>query len=410
MDRDIFAPALLRELASEASRIGRRRLTSVFFGGGTPSLMRPSAIAALIDKAATYFDVSPNIEITLEVNPTRLALPTLADIRLAGVNRVSIGVQSLDDTALRLLGRNHSVEDATAVIRTAQRLFPSVSFDLIYARPNQTPRSWRDELRTALAIAPDHISLYQLTIEPQTVFEGRHRRGELSLPEDDDATAMYVETEAICAKAGLYRYEISNYARPGHESRHNIAYWRYADYAGIGPGAHGRLALNGKLHATRRHRAPEIWFEQVNRIGNGMGSETILDSGQTGPEALLMGLRMHDGIDLTRFRARTGRGMESVVDIKALNDCIEGGYLALEPNRLRATPDGLLQCWIDCWTGPDTPHWRPVPAPEKTYIPKARRYTSSIVSCSSTSAASCLRIRINWRSTFTSNPADFASE
>jgi putative oxygen-independent coproporphyrinogen III oxidase len=343
MDRDVFAPALLRELASEASRVGRRRLTSIFLGGGTPSLMRPSAIAALIDDAARYFDTAPDIEITLEVNPTRLALESLADFRLAGVNRVSIGVQSLDDAALRLLGRNHSVEDATAVIRTAQRLFPSVSFDLIYARPNQTLQTWRTELRTALAIAPDHISLYQLTIEPQTVFEGMHRRGLLTLPEDDDATAMYVETEAICANAGLYRYEISNYSRPGHESRHNIAYWRYVDYSGIGPGAHGRLDLNGRLHATRRHRAPEIWFDQVRRFGNGMGTETILDSDQTGPEALLMGLRMDDGVDLNHFQARIGRSLESVVDIKVLHDCVEDGYLALEPNRLRATPDGLLR-------------------------------------------------------------------
>ncbi len=343
MDRDVFAPALLRELASEASRIGRRRLTSIFLGGGTPSLMRPSAIAALIDSAASYFDVAPDIEITMEMNPTRLALDILPDFRLAGVNRVSIGVQSLDDNALRLLGRNHSSHDATAVIRAAQRLFPSVSFDLIYARPGQTPQTWRDELRAALAIAPDHISLYQLTIEPQTVFEGLHRRGELSLPEDDDATAMYVETEAICANAGLHRYEISNYARPGHESRHNIAYWRYADYSGIGPGAHGRLDLNGALHATRRHRAPEIWFDQVRRFGNGMGSDTILDSGQTGPEALLMGLRMDDGIDLNRFQARTGCTLESVVDVRALGDCIEAGYLATEPNRLRATPEGLLR-------------------------------------------------------------------
>jgi oxygen-independent coproporphyrinogen-3 oxidase len=218
-----------------------------------------------------------------------------------------------------------------------------MSFDLIYARPNQTLPSWREELRAALAIGPDHISLYQLTIEPQTVFEGMHRRGELHLPEDDDATAMYVETEAICAAAGLYRYEISNYARPGHESRHNIAYWRYADYAGVGPGAHGRLDLGGRLLATRRHRAPEIWFEQVQRIGNGMGSEFVLDPDQTGPEALLMGLRMHDGIDLTRFRNRTGLGLESVVDTGVLRQCVEDGYLVREPNRLRATPDGLLR-------------------------------------------------------------------
>ncbi|HVY13855.1 MAG TPA: radical SAM family heme chaperone HemW [Rhodopila sp.] len=343
MDGDLFAPALRRELASEASRVGRRRLTSIFFGGGTPSLMRPRAIGALIDDAARFFDIAPGIEITLEVNPTRLALDSLAGFRLAGVNRVSIGVQSLDDAALRVLGRGHSAAEAIVVIRAARRLFRSVSFDLIYTRPGQDRRKWSHELRAALAIGPDHISLYQLTIEPQTVFEVLHRRGRITLPEDEVATALYLDTEALCAAAGLQPYEVSNYARPGYESRHNIGYWRYADYAGIGPGAHGRLALDGQLHATRRHRAPEMWFEQVRRIGNGLGTDDVLTPEQTGPEALLMGLRMHEGIDLARFRARTGCGMESFVDPVILSECIAEGYLTLADSRLRATRDGLLR-------------------------------------------------------------------
>jgi len=343
MDGDILAPALRRELASEAARTGRRRLTSIFFGGGTPSLMRPSAIGALIDDAARFHDIAPDIEITLEVNPTHLELERLAGFRLAGVNRVSIGVQSLDDAALRVLGRQHSAAEAIAVIRAARRLFRSVSFDLIYTRPGQDRRKWHYELGAALAVQPDHISLYQLTIEPQTVFEGLHRRGYISLPEDEVATALYTDTEALCARAGLLPYEVSNYARPGHESRHNIAYWRYADYSGIGPGAHGRLDLGGRLHATRRHRAPEIWFQQVRRFGNGMGSEEVLDEEQTGPEAVLMGLRMHAGIDLARFRARTGRALETYVDSRILAQCIEDGYLAMDTGTLRATPEGLLR-------------------------------------------------------------------
>lgn len=343
MDGDVFAPALRRELAAEATRTGRRRLTSIFFGGGTPSLMRPSAIGALIDDAARFHDIAADIEITLEVNPTHLEMQRLSDFRLAGINRVSIGVQSLDDAALRILGRGHSAAEAIRVIRTARRLFPSVSFDLIYTRPGQDRRKWHYELSAALAIQPDHISLYQLTIEPQTVFEGLHRHGRISLPEDDLATALYIDTEALCARAGLYPYEVSNYARAGHESRHNIAYWRYADYSGIGPGAHGRVALNGRLHATRRHRAPEMWFQQVRRLGNGMGSDEILDDDITGPEALLMGLRMHAGIDLARFRARTGRALESYVDQRILTQCVADGYLLLDRNRLRATPEGMLR-------------------------------------------------------------------
>jgi putative oxygen-independent coproporphyrinogen III oxidase len=343
MDGDLFAPALRRELAAEASRIGRRRLTSIFFGGGTPSLMRPAAIGGLIDDAARFFDISPDIEVTLEVNPTHLALEKLAGFRLAGVNRVSIGVQSLDDAALRVLGRGHSAAEAITVIRTARRLFPSVSFDLIYTRPGQDRRKWSHELRAALAIGPDHISLYQLTIEPQTVFEVLHRRGRITLPEDDVATALYLDTEALCVTAGLLPYEVSNYARPGHESRHNTAYWRYADYAGIGPGAHGRLDLHDQLRAIRRHRAPEIWFEQVQRIGNGIGQDDILDTQQTGPEALLMGLRMYEGIDLRRFRERTGLGVEAFVDPAILSECNAEGYLTLAGHHLRPTREGLLR-------------------------------------------------------------------
>ena len=215
IDQARFAQALRRELATEAARLGRRRLTSVFFGGGTPSLMDPSTVAALLDDAARYFDVAEDLEITLEANPTSIEAGRLSDFRAAGVNRVSIGIQSLDETALRALGRQHSAGEAVAALALARRLFPRVSFDLIYARPGQDRAAWRAELRAALAIAADHLSLYQLTIEPATPFEALHRQGKIVLPDEDTAAALYDATEEECARAGLLAYEISNYARPG---------------------------------------------------------------------------------------------------------------------------------------------------------------------------------------------------
>jgi putative oxygen-independent coproporphyrinogen III oxidase len=343
IDQTRFAQALRRELATEAARLGRRRLTSVFFGGGTPSLMDPSTVAALLDDAVRWFDPAADLEITLEANPTSIEAGRLADYRAAGVNRVSIGIQSLDETALRALGRQHSVAEAIAALALARRLFPRVSFDLIYARPGQDLAGWRKELRTALEIAADHLSLYQLTIEPATQFEALFRQGKLVLPDEDTAATLYDMTGDECARAGLSAYEISNYARPGEESRHNLAYWRYLDYSGIGPGAHGRVTVGGLLHATRRHRAPEVWADRVERVGDGLTSDEPVPSEERAREALLMGLRLAEGIDLARFAARTGRAVVDSVDSGVLSQCIAAGYLIETPERLLATREGRIR-------------------------------------------------------------------
>jgi oxygen-independent coproporphyrinogen-3 oxidase len=334
---------LRRELATEAARLGRRRLTSVFFGGGTPSLMQPATVAALLDDAARWFDAASDLEVTLEANPTSIEAGRLADYRAAGVNRVSIGIQSLDDTALRTLGRQHSAKEAVAALALARRLFPRVSFDLIYARPGQDLAAWRAELRAALAIAADHLSLYQLTIEPATQFEVLHRQGKIVLPDEETAAALYDATGEECARAGLLAYEISNYARPGEESRHNLAYWRYRDYAGIGPGAHGRITLDDGLHATRRHRAPEPWAERVERQGHGLTSDQPVPRDEQAREALLMGLRLTEGIDLSGFAARTSQTVAQSVDAAVMARCIEEGYLLLTPDRLVATREGRIR-------------------------------------------------------------------
>ena len=343
IDQPRFARALRRELATEAGRLGRRRLRSVFFGGGTPSLMDPSTVAALLDDAARYFDPADDLEITLEANPTSIEAGRLADYRAAGVNRVSIGIQSLDDDALQTLGRQHSSGEAVAALALARRLFPRVSFDLIYARPGQDLPGWRAELRAALAIAADHLSLYQLTIEPATKFEALYRQGKIVLPDEDTAAALYDATGEECARAGLLAYEISNYARPGEESRHNLAYWRYLDYAGIGPGAHGRVTVDGSLHATRRHRAPEPWAGQVEQTGDGLTADEPVSAEERAREALLMGLRLTEGVGLARFEARTGRTLAKSVDNGVLGRCIAEQYLTLTQERLVATREGRIR-------------------------------------------------------------------
>jgi putative oxygen-independent coproporphyrinogen III oxidase len=343
IDQTRFAAALRRELATEAARLGRRRLTSVFFGGGTPSLMDASTVAALLEDATRWFDAASDLEVTLEANPTSIEAGRLADYRAVGVNRVSIGIQSLDASALRMLGRQHSAGEAVAGLALARRLFPRVSFDLIYARPGQDLASWRAELRAALAIAADHLSLYQLTIEPATAFAGLHRQGKIVLPDEDTAAALYDATEDECMRAGLRGYEISNYARPGEESRHNLAYWRYLDYAGIGPGAHGRVTVQGALHATRRHRAPELWAERVERNGDALTSDAPVPAEERAREALLMGLRLAEGVDLVRFAGRTGRTVGEAVNADILGQCISEGYLMLTPERLIATREGRIR-------------------------------------------------------------------
>lgn len=338
-----FGQALLRELEFEAARLGPRPLRSIFFGGGTPSLMAPETVGRLIGAARRLFRPAPDLEITLEANPTSIEAGRFAAYAEAGVNRVSIGVQSLDEVALRRLGRQHSADQAVAALELGRRLFPRLSFDLIYARPGQTEAAWRAELAQALGLAADHLSLYQLTIEPGTVYEGMHRRGEIVLPEEELAARLYEATGEEAARHGLLGYEVSNYARPGSESRHNLAYWRYGDYAGIGPGAHGRLSLDGRLIATRRHRAPEIWAERVERTGHGSTPESVVSRADQAREMLIMGLRLTEGISARRFAARTGISLADALDPMIRAAAIEEGYLVSEGDCLRATAEGRLR-------------------------------------------------------------------
>jgi putative oxygen-independent coproporphyrinogen III oxidase len=332
--------ALRAELAWEAARLGPRRLGSIFFGGGTPSLMDPESVAALIEDATRFFAPAEDVEITLEANPTSIEAQKFAAYRDAGVNRVSIGVQSFDPSALKFLGRQHSAEQARDAIQLAKSIFPRLSFDLIYALPGQEEGAWRRELEFALSLAADHLSLYQLTIEEGTKFATLYGRGDFTLPDEELAARLYEATAEEAAKFGMAAYEVSNYARPGAESRHNLTYWRYQDYAGIGPGAHGRVSLGGGLYATSRHRAPEAWMELVARHGHGTSEEQKIEPPDQAREALLMGLRLTEGVELARFTARTGLGLDEAVDRAMLEACIEEGYLTLTKERLAATEQG----------------------------------------------------------------------
>jgi len=338
--RDRIVAALRTELAFEAARIGARKLTSIFFGGGTPSLMAPEDVAALIADAKRLFTPATDIEVTLEANPTSVEAGRFAGYAAAGVNRVSIGVQSFDDEVLKFLGREHSADQARAAIELARENFLRLSFDLIYARPGQTEQNWRAELATALDLAADHLSLYQLTIEPGTKFATLYARGAFALPDEDLAARLYDATAEAAAEYGMHAYEISNYARPGRESRHNLAYWRYQDYAGIGPGAHGRLTLGGQLYATSRHRAPEAWAGLVETNGTGITAETPVNAEDRAREALLMGLRLAEGIDVSVFQQRTGVPLLDAVDQSVMRDCVDEGYLTIGPTHLAATAEG----------------------------------------------------------------------
>ncbi len=338
-----FAAALRTELAWEAARLGSRRLNSIFFGGGTPSLMAPETVAALIADAKRWFQPAPDLEITLEANPTSVEAWRLREFAAAGINRCSLGVQSLRDDQLAFLGRQHSAAEAIRALETARDIFPRLSFDLIYARPHQALADWRTELDQALTLAADHLSLYQLTIEPGTAFEALHRRGELILPELDAAAELYTATVEAVAAHGLAQYEVSNYARPGRESRHNLAYWRYRDYAGIGPGAHGRVTVGGSLVATRRHRAPEPWAQRVERLGHGSTEEEALTPANRARELMLMGLRLSEGVALGWLQERTGLKLSDVVHADILQRAIDAGYLHLSDERLQATKSGLLR-------------------------------------------------------------------
>jgi oxygen-independent coproporphyrinogen-3 oxidase len=338
-----FRRALRTELAFEAARLGRRKLDSIFFGGGTPSLMAPETVAVLIEDAVRHFDAQPDLEITLEANPTSIEAGRLAGFSDAGVNRISVGIQSLDSQALAMLGREHSVAEAETALKLARRLFERVSFDLIYARPGQTVLQWEAELARALDMAADHLSLYQLTIEANTPFETMHRRGQLVLPDDDTAVALYEATAEAAAKFSLLPYEISNYAKPGAESRHNLTYWRYGDYAGIGPGAHGRITLGDHLLATRRHRAPEPWAERVESNGHGSVEEIDVSPTERAREMLMMGLRLTEGIDEARFEARTGLALDAAIERDILLAALAEGYVERSGGYMIATAAGRMR-------------------------------------------------------------------
>lgn len=337
VDQAAWLQALLADLAHEAAALPGRRLASIFFGGGTPSLMPPATVAAIIEAACRHWPATDTIEITLEANPSSVEAARFADIAAAGVNRVSLGVQALHDDALAFLERAHGVDEALAALDVAQRHFARVSFDLIYARPGQSLPAWEAELTRALSFGTEHLSLYQLTIEPGTRFATLAARGQLTLPDADLSADLFETTQALTRAAGLPLYEVSNHARPGAESRHNLTYWRYRDYAGIGPGAHGRRSGM----ATVRRKKPENWIAAVERNGHGIEREDALTPDERVTEALVMGLRMREGVDLARIATLGERPIDAVVRADAVALLARQGLLVRDGDRLALTPAGI---------------------------------------------------------------------
>ena len=338
IDADAWQAALLADLAHEAEKTGRRPLRSIFFGGGTPSLMPPRIAASLIEAAERHWGFSNDIEITLEANPNSVEAARFGDLAAAGINRVSLGLQALDNAALAFLGRAHDVDEGLGALDTARRIFDRVSFDLIYARPGQSESDWEAELARALSFGTGHLSLYQLTIEPGTRFATLAAQGKLTPVDPDHGATLYELTQAMTAQAGIPSYEISNHARPGQESRHNLIYWRYGDYVGIGPGAHGR---RGGM-ATLRHKKPENWMGAVDRNGNGLQQEVPLQAEDKAREALLMGLRLGEGVDLARIAGLSGLPINALVDDRAIDRMNDLGLVWRTGNRLQVSPAGML--------------------------------------------------------------------
>lgn len=337
VDQPRFLAAFRREIAHAAALAPGRTVTSIFLGGGTPSLMAPDTVAGLLDAVAGAWGVAPDAEVTLEANPTSVEATRFRGYRAAGVNRVSLGVQALDDGDLKRLGRLHSVAEALDAVRTASAHFERFSFDLIYARPEQTPEAWAAELRRAIDYAAEHLSLYQLTIEPGTPFFGLAQAGRLVPPDDDASRALYDVTQEICGLAGLPAYEISNHARPGAQSRHNLLYWRYGEYAGIGPGAHGRLVLPQGRTGTLTEKAPEDWLARVERYGHGIVETETLSAEDQGDEFLMMGLRLTEGIDPVRYATLKERPLHA----GRLDALVRDGLVAQRPDgRIAATARG----------------------------------------------------------------------
>ena len=338
IDEDRFARAFAREIETTAARAASREVSSIFLGGGTPSLMRPQTVGSILDAIGKHWRVASDVEVTLEANPTSVEATRFAGYRAAGVNRVSLGVQALDDGSLKALGRLHTAREALDAVAIARRAFDRYSFDLIYARPDQTPQMWADELKLAIAEAAEHLSLYQLTIEEGTPFFGLHAAGKLKTPDEALARALYDVTQEVCNRHGLPAYEISNHARPGAECKHNLVYWRGEEYAGIGPGAHGRLDIDGVRHAISTEKRPEAWLMRVEANGHGVVSDDRLNSEERADEFLLMGLRLAEGIDPRRYTALSGRALDPR-RIAILRE--EGAIIVDESGRLRVTQAGF---------------------------------------------------------------------
>jgi oxygen-independent coproporphyrinogen-3 oxidase len=337
IDAELWREALLADMRHEAETAGGEPLKSIFFGGGTPSLMPPALVEALLAEAERLWGFAPDVEITLEANPSSVEAGKFSDLAAAGVNRVSLGLQALDDATLRFLGRLHGAQEGLAALETAQHVFERVSFDLIYARPGQTAAQWERELRQALGFGTGHLSLYQLTIEPGTRFATDVRQGAFAPLADDPAADLFALTREVTLAAGLPAYEVSNHARPGEASRHNLAYWRYRDYVGIGPGAHGR---RGDA-ATLRHKKPENWLEAVSERGHGVKEERLLSPRERASEALLMGLRLAEGLDLAALSRRFGIEANALIDPAKLALCDNLSLTWSSGARIGVTPQGM---------------------------------------------------------------------
>ncbi|UUX52161.1 radical SAM family heme chaperone HemW [Nisaea acidiphila] len=345
IDHARWRAALKRELAHFRELTPDRTVSSIFFGGGTPSLMEPETVAEVIDEVRRLWPWTNRVEISLEANPTSVEAEKFAGFRQAGVNRVSLGIQALNDRDLDFLGRAHDAEQALGAIAIARENFERMSFDLIYSRPKQTVAAWRAELKEALALAADHISLYQLTIEPETPFFARHARGEIALPKDTRQAELYETTQEVLEAAGMPAYEVSNHARTGAECRHNLVYWRYHDYAGIGPGAHSRLRRRGPAggtvtHAIQTVRAPAIWLDRVDRNGHGIAEQEPVGRAGRLTEMLMMGLRLSEGIERERLEAEAGTEIEALFGRPLLQDLEAAGYIEPVSDRLAATLEG----------------------------------------------------------------------
>ena len=338
VDEARFVRAIESEIAATAARMPGRTVSTIFFGGGTPSLMQSASVDAILKTIAKHWSIAPDVEVTLEANPTSVEATRFRGYRAAGVNRVSLGVQALDDAALKELGRLHTAQEALDAVAVARSIFARYSFDLIYARPRQTLEAWAAELKRAIAEAAEHLSLYQLTIEQDTPFHALRAAGKLAVPDDDTARNLYDLTQSICAEAGLPAYEISNHARPGAECRHNLVYWRGHEYAGVGPGAHGRLNIDGRRYATETEKRPETWLMRVEAQGHGLIVDETLTPGEQADEFLLMGLRLAEGIEPARYTALSGRELDPA-RISFLRD--GGAVETTDEGRLRVTQSGF---------------------------------------------------------------------